>query len=329
MMKAMPAVVLPVLLVAAVGVPVAAQSGQAWSFEGVDRIEIDGTSGNLEVVAGSGSAVALRLEQHVSPADAFRSEVQQSGSTLRIAERWGGGSSRGSVRWILTIPASLRPSVEMDTASGGVVVSGVTARFEIDTASGDFELRGGTLLAGSNIDTASGDLRLVECTVEDDVEMSTASGDVELDGVVAGRDLEFSTASGDVRVRRSRGVLEGSSASGDVVVEDSELDGPGSFSSASGDVTVRLSSAPSHDLEASSASGDVELMAASLGASFTLVMTVRQDRGRIESPFSDASEETFERHGRTYLRQTVRHGSGGPEIRLDTASGRIVVRERS
>lgn len=306
--------------------PAAAQDEQSWTFSGVDRIDIDGTSGDLELRIADGNEFELRLQQDVRPTDAFRGEVEQNGSTLDIRENWGRGSSRGTVRWILLVPASARPTIALDTASGGVEAEMLSARYEIDTASGSFTLRGGSLLAGSDISTASGNFDLTDVTVEDGVDLSTASGDIDLDAVIAGRGFEFSTASGDVTVRNSTGILEGSSASGDVHVSDSELNGASKFSSASGDVEVQLDAIPAYELELSSASGNVRL-AAGFGPDFTLVLTKREDRGRIRSPFDFTSEDTFERHGQTYERKITVRGSGGPEIRLSTASGNVEVRE--
>ncbi len=325
-MKAWQRISLAALMGAVVVSPVAAQNEQSWSFSGIDRIDLDGTSGDLEIRVADGNEFELRLEKNVRPDGAFRGEVEQRGSTLNIHEEWGRGNSRGSVRWILAVPAAARPTIAMDTASGGVEAEMLSAHFEIDTASGDFVLRGGAILTGSDISTASGDFELSNVTVGDGVGMSTASGDIELDAVTGGRGFEFSTASGDVTVRNSTGILEASSASGDVRVYNSELSGASRFSSASGDVTVQLDAMPAHDLELSSASGNVEL-AAGFGSDFTLVMSKGEDRGRIRSPFDFTSEETYERHGQTYERKTVVRGSGGPEIRLSTASGNVEVRE--
>ena len=65
---------------------------------------------------------------------------------------------------------------------------------------------------------------------------------------------------------------------------------------------------------------------AGFGGDFMLIMTKREDRGRINSPFEPTSEDTFRRNNRLYVRQTVERGSGSPEIRLSTASGSIEVR---
>lgn len=307
-------------------VPARAQESRDWSFTGVDRIGIDGTSGDIRVEAAPGTELEVTLRHDVEPRSSFRPEVQQRGSTLRIEEHWS-GSSGGSVDWTVRIPASLQPSIDIDTASGDLEAAGVEARFRLDTASGDVRLSEVTILSDSSFDTASGDFILSGTVVGDDVEMDTASGDVELRGVRAGRGFEFDTASGDVVVEDSRGVLAGSTASGDVHVDGSVLDGASSFSSASGNVVVRLDGLPEHDMELSSASGDVRLDAG-FGPDFTLVMSARQDRGEIDSPFPYTSEETYQRGDHTYMRKTVAQGSGRPEIRLHTASGTVKVRER-
>lgn len=319
-------------LAASLAVLVAAGPGTVqdndWSFTGIDRIELEGVSGDLIVERGSGDALELSLRADVRPSGAFTPDVRQDGATLWIEEDWGHGSSSGSVEWTLSIPESMTPTVVMDTASGDIEVSGVEARLDFDSASGDVRLRSATIRDGSSFDTASGDLDLRDVVVQGDVDMDTASGDVSLVGVEADGSFRFETASGDVDLERTRGVLRGSSASGDVSLRDVQLDGPSRFSSASGDVVVRLSEPLRYDLEASSASGDVRLEAP-FGSDFTLVMTHREDRGSIHSPFSDATERTFERNGYRYREVRVQQGSGEPEIQLKTASGSVEVRRQS
>ena len=303
------------------------QAQQEWSFSGVDSIDLDGVSGDVVVRRAEGSEIRIMLDENVRPADAFLGTAEQRGSTIFVEEDWAGGSSRGSVEWTLLIPASMEPEIRIDTASGDLEASGVQAHFDFDTASGDIRLDDMTLLEGSSFDTASGDIVLTDVVIGDDVDFDTASGDVELTGVRAGAGFDASTASGNVRIERSEGVLRGSSASGNVRVTETALSGPSRFSSASGNVTVRLTALPEYELEASSASGDVRFEAG-FGSDFTLIMTKREDRGRIDSPFEPTSEDTFRRNNRQYVRQTVERGSGGPEIRLSTASGSIEVRNQ-
>ena len=297
-----------------------------WSFDGADRIELEGVSGDIVVRAGRGSQIEIEIVEDVSPENAFRAEVERDGTTVRAREEWS-RRGRGSVEWTLVVPADRVTAIVVETASGDLRASGVEARFEFSTASGDLRLSDMTIAEGSSFSTASGDLLLTDVGVGDDVEMSTASGDVEMRGVRAGAGFAASTASGDVAIESSDGIMNASSASGNVTVDEETLSGPSSFSSASGDVTVRLNAAPGYALEVSSASGDVHLEAP-FGNDFTLIMTKRRDRGSIDSPFEPTSEREFERNGRTYVEQTVVRGSGQPEVRVSTASGSVEVRNR-
>lgn len=310
-----------------IAAPVSSQQTRSWSFDGVDRIEIDGLSGDLIVRAGTGGGLTLELEEDVRPASAFRPEVEASGGTLRVREDWDSGSSRGGVRWTLRVPAGADLPIAFENASGDLHASGVAALFTFDTASGNIELRDMTIASGSSFDTASGDLVLTDVVIGDGVDFDTSSGDMELTRVRAGSEFRISTASGDVRIEDSDGVTRASTASGSVRVTGSAVDGPSEYSSASGDVTMVLDRPIRDAVELSSASGDVRLEAV-FGDDFTLVMSKRRDRGDIDSPFDVTRVEEYRRDGRTYVRQTVVMGVGGPEIRLHTASGSIEVRRR-
>ena len=65
----------------------------------------------------------------------------------------------------------------------------------------------------------------------------------------------------------------------------------------------------------------------SFGRNYTLVMSAREDKGRIVNPFEATSRRTYREGGHTYEEQVVESGSGGPEIRLHTASGTVVVKD--
>jgi hypothetical protein len=334
-------------LLFALAAPIEAQEAERWEFSGVTRITIDGTSGDVILLPAEGATGVVELRQQVTPSDAFRSEVDQRGSTLRIVEHWQGRSSRGSVEWKIYLPPGGDPPlISFDTASGDLEAQGINARLRLDTASGDVTLGSVTLTEGSGFDTASGDIELSSMSVDAGVSFDTASGDIDLtevsvvavslkntasgdvtlSGLTIADGTEFSTASGDVRAINCRGALALSTASGNVVVRNCELTGAGEFSTASGDVRIDLPGLPAQGLEASSASGDVTLSVADYGANFRLVLVKRQDRGRISCPFDFTDEETFQRGRYTYERKTVVRGTGQPLIQLSTASGTITVR---
>jgi len=299
---------------------------EEWDFSSVSKIVVDGVSGNVTVRPSEGNQGLVRLASRVIPADAFEANVRQSGSTLRIEERWHGNSS-GSVEWTLFLPAGLEsPRLEVSNASGDLDCEGIAARIDYKTASGDVTLVDVELDRRSDFSTASGDIRIENMTIRADTDFSTASGDVELVEVVIEEGCKFSTASGNIRCDRAQGFMELSSASGDVVVRGGQIDGMSRFSSASGDVSLRLARLPSDDLAASSASGRVTLDVADYGDNFNLILIKREDKGRISCPFDFTEERTFEdRH--VYDEKIVRRGSGGPQIELRTASGEVIVKK--
>lgn len=311
----------------AVALLTATAGAEEWSFSGVKRIDLDGVSGDVAIRPATGKDFVVRLEARVTPSDAFEPRVDQSGSTLRIEEKWRGSNSSGHVEWTLLVPPKTKDlRFKMDTASGDLEVEGIAARIDLDTASGDVDLTDVQLASSSDLSTASGDYKLRGVTLGDNCDLSTASGDIELDRVTLDDDCEISTASGDIEATGCRGSMELSSASGDVSIEDCEIVGRGKFSSASGDVELELTKLPKEELYASSASGDVHLSVDDFGKAFTLTLIKRQDRGRIICPFEFTSQRTFENH-HVYEEKTVEKGKGGPEITLRTASGSVVVRD--
>jgi DUF4097 and DUF4098 domain-containing protein YvlB len=300
---------------------------KTWEFSGVDRIDVDGVSGDILVQPADGDALVVELDADVEPEDNFRPSVEQRGSRVSIDEKWHGRNSHGHVEWTLYVPAQeAPPELTIDTASGGLTGRDVALRIELDTASGDIELSNVDLGEDSDFDTASGDYRIEDMTISGDCRFDTASGDLKLTNLVLEKGCKFSTASGDVEARGCRGYFDLSTASGDVDVRDCQIEGWGELSTASGDVSVSLDHLPAEGLEASSASGNVHLDVADYGDDFKLVLVKRKDRGRISCPFEYTSERTFFDNDHEYEEKIVDRGSGAPEIELRTASGRVTVR---
>jgi DUF4097 and DUF4098 domain-containing protein YvlB len=327
--------------------PVGAQQSESWDFTAATRIEFDGTSGDVSIVAAEGTTGRVELYARVTPADAFQGEVVVRDGVVSIDEHWSGRRSSGQVKWTIHLPKSARPvrfsgstasgdldirSVDVEvrfrTASGDLTMSGasVTGSSKVSTASGDIDLTDLQVATGTSFSTASGDVELTRVKAGEDVEFTTASGDVVLDGVEAGRGARISTASGDVRARGCTGLSRLSSASGDVDIRDCELSGEGRFSSASGDVQVTFARLPAFDLRVSSASGNAELEVGEWRENFRLVLIKRKDRGRMSCPFPYTEEREFEENDRIYVERTVIRGTGGPEITVRSASGDVIVR---
>jgi DUF4097 and DUF4098 domain-containing protein YvlB len=300
---------------------------ESWEFSGISRIDIEGVSGNVVIRPADGNKVEVVLDANVRPRGKFQPEVEKSGKTLYIEEDWGHGSSSGNVTWTIYIPQKDEPCrVKINTASGDLDCSGIAARIDFSTASGEVELTDVELEQGSEFSTASGDYHFEDMTISEGVEFSTASGDVRLTDLTIEDDCSFSTASGDVKCINCKGYMDLSTASGDVIIKNPIMSQEGDFSSASGDVEIYLSKLPKRDLFASSASGNVYLNVEDFGDDFTLILIKREDRGRISCPFDYTRETTFEDY-HTYEKKIVKRGSGRPTIELRTASGKVVVKD--
>lgn len=299
-------------------------SGETWSFGSASRIELDGISGNVAIFPSKDGEISVRLESSVIPAGAFEGRAGQTGDTVRLSEDWDRGSSSGSVLWTIYLPGQGVEAIKISTSSGSLEARDISARLDLDTASGSIDLTNVDLEGGSELSTASGDYKLSGMSLRAGTELSSASGDFELTDVELDPEVGISTASGDVSCLRCRGQMNLSTASGDVVLRESRIEGASEFSTASGDVELYLDGMPEVDVRASSASGDVKLHSDDYGGSYSLVLRAREDKGRIVTPFDYTSTRTYwDNH--PYQEKVVVRGSGGPEITLSTASGSVIV----
>ncbi|MFH1756152.1 MAG: DUF4097 family beta strand repeat-containing protein [Candidatus Latescibacterota bacterium] len=299
---------------------------EKWDLSGVSKIKLSGVSGDVIIWPADGTSGGVELRANVRPSDSFAPKVKQSSETLLLTEKFHGSSS-GEVEWTIYLPKQREPfTISINTASGNLGCSNISADISFETPSGDIEMTEVNLAKGSRFNTASGDFILQDMTITDGCEFSTASGDFLLENLFIKENCGFSTASGDIRCSHCKCAadVDFSSASGDVIVRDSHLKGLGGFSSASGDVALYFDILPDHDLSASSASGDVRFSVEDFGDDFTLLLIKRKGKGGISCPFEYTSEETFKDH-HVYEKKIVKRGSGHPEIELRTASGKVVV----
>jgi len=230
------------------------------------------------------------------------------------------------VEWLISLPRrGGSPSIQIDTSSGTLDWEGVDARIDFNSSSGDIKLAEVNLGPDSVFSTSSGDYVLDDVTIQEGAQFQTSSGNLKFNNVEIQAGARLSSSSGDIACTGCTGHMEMTSSSGNVLVKGSLMEGPSKFSSSSGNVSLYLERLPDEDLSASSSSGNVRLDVQDYGENYTLVLTCREDKGRIVSPFTPTSTRTFSRHGQTYEEIRIEHGSGGPEIALSTASGTVRV----
>ena len=307
------------------------------TFTGIRSINIETTSGDCIIKAGTTNEVVVHMISEVVPQGAFRPEVRQSGDRLNIEEEWRGSSS-GRVKWTLTVPEEItidfstasgdlsvnipKTYLEAKTASGDITVENTDGEMELKTASGEVSLEDVT---GETIEikTASGEVTLKSVT--GDIQISTASGDVtgrNLEG-----DIQIGTASGEIDLNGLKGSLEFSCASGDITLSEVILERSASFSTASGDVKVSLAKSAAYDIKMSAASGDVRLDYNGNEITGYFEFTARKRSGTISSPFDFDNIEEFDKHGQTYELKSFTRAKDSPRIYLNTASGSAILKK--
>jgi DUF4097 and DUF4098 domain-containing protein YvlB len=125
------------------------------------------------------------------------------------------------------------------------------AGVKVKTASADTALAGS--FAGLDLNSASGDVQM-RGEVADGVRIKTVSGDVQLERVDG--DLSVQCVSGDIRVRSVAGSVDTKSVSGDIRIEALTA-GDVRFSSVSGDIELGIAQGSLLDVDAGSTSGDL------------------------------------------------------------------------
>ncbi|PKP35656.1 MAG: hypothetical protein CVT98_10075, partial [Bacteroidetes bacterium HGW-Bacteroidetes-15] len=141
------------------------------SYSAKPSISISTVSGDCLVYKGETNQVIISLT-FTYPTDCFAYEINEDANSISINEKFN-GRCKGQSEWIITVPKNTE--VEINSASGKILVVGTTANVNANTASGEISIQ--SVNAKSvNARTASGDLNLVKVVAE--VSLKTASGDI-------------------------------------------------------------------------------------------------------------------------------------------------------
>lgn len=282
-------------------------------FDLKETVRINTVSGDCIIKQADVDKIHVHLVHTYRPDGSFEPEFEERGKVLRLSENHY-ESNRGRSVWTITVPADTR--IRFSTASGDFEATGMNGDLKAETASGSMVIESCT--GRFDFETASGDLLATDCKGE--FEFSSASGRVTVENCSGAFELE--SASGDVEIENCEGEFEAGVASGDIEVEGVVITAASSFETASGDVDVVLGASSEYDLVLSTASGSATLDydGHPINGSFEFEARVR--RGRIVAPFDFDKEEEFERWDQAYVRKSFKHGSDGPLIAIETASGK-------
>lgn len=283
------------------------------TFDVKESVRINTVSGDCIIKQGDVDKIHVHLIHTYRPSGSFEPEFEERGKVLRLSENHYESNSGSSV-WTITVPADTR--IRFSTASGDFEADGLKGNLDAETASGDMLMENCT--GRFDFETASGSILVENC--EGEFEFSSASGDISIENCNGTFELE--SASGNVEIEDCEGEFEASVASGDVEAEGVVITAASSFETASGDVDVVLGASSEYDLVLSTASGSATLDYDGHPINGSFEFEAGGRRGRIVAPFDFDKEEEFERWGEDYVRKSFKHGSDGPLIAIETASGK-------
>jgi DUF4097 and DUF4098 domain-containing protein YvlB len=260
-------------------------------------------SGNVTVRAGSGSTIVVKGTVEVrkgwnvpsNAADlakqvAATPPITQTGDAVKVGRIVDETTRKAvSVSYDISVPAATM--VAASSGSGNVAVSGVNNSVKANSGSGNIDVSG----IGGDVDARTGSGNVTVKDAKKAANLSSGSGNIV--GMLTGQgDVKASTGSGDIKLTGVVGLLSANTGSGSIGVEGKPT-GDWKLSAASGDVQVAVPSEQGFTLDASTASGSLDIAA-------PLTVQGKIDRRRVQG--------------------TVR--GGGPTLRLSTASGDIAVR---
>jgi Toastrack DUF4097 len=230
------------------------RSTRSWS--GVEAIEVEVGSGDVEVTAaGRGDVQVEQIERRSWRAP--RTEALLGGGVLHLSARCRAWFGNCEVDYRIQAPASTR--VQARSGSGDLLATGLRSAVDLQTGSGNVQVR--EVVGPVSAVTSSGNVAVRDS--EGDVRARTSSGDVTGVDLVA-RSIEARSSSGDVRVaavRTAPDALTAVTSSGDVRVIVPDETYRVDAHSSSGDVNLSLRQdpdAPRH-IEARTSSGDVDV----------------------------------------------------------------------
>lgn len=260
-------------------------------------------SGNVTVRAGAGNSIVVKGTVEVrkgwgvpsNAADLARQiaaspPISHSGDAVKVGRIFDETTRKAvAVSYDITVPAATL--VAASSGSGNVAVSGIDNSVKANSGSGAIDVSG----IGGDVDARTGSGNVTVKDARKAANLSSGSGDII--GRLSGQgDVKASTGSGDITLTGVVGLLSANTGSGSIGVEGKPT-GDWKLSAASGDVHVAVPPAQGFTLDASTASGSLDIAA-------PLTVQGKIDRRRVQG--------------------TVR--GGGPVLRLSTASGDIAVR---
>ncbi len=283
------------LLLAPLAAAAQTEVSRTVSAESDGRVEISNIAGSVVVTGWSQNQVEVTgtLGRGVEEL-----QVETSGGTVEIEVELPRSSNNrnGDAHLEIKVPAG--SSLEVETVSASITVSGVGGRLDLESVSGSVKVTGNP----------------------EEVEAESVSGSVTVH--VDGAPVSVETVSGSIHLTGGRGMLDVESVSGSITVEASDLR-QAELSSVSGRLEVSASLAGNAEVDIENHSGSTVL---TLPASTSARFEVTTFSGSIDNELGPPAEKTGRYTPEKELR--FKMGSGDAEVRIEGFSGSVKLRQQ-
>ena len=283
------------LLVASMALPLAAYAGQAvderWDIDADASISIENIAGEIEVRGWDKNEAHLTGELGSSVEEL---EVNATSSSLEISVMNRNERNIDSTELMLMIPVGA--SIEASAVSADIDISNLdNDKLTASSVSGDVEIQATSQWV--SIESVSGDVEFGGSTGR--MSAASVSGDIELSGISG--EIDAATVSGDMDLVAAS-------------IESAKLE------TVSGDITMTGKISDSGKLRAESMSGDVIII---MPADQIGLFKAQSFSGTIYTGFGSVEHA---KHGPgSHLKHRI--GNGGAEIRVESFSGNIKLKQ--
>jgi len=239
---------------------------------------------------------------------------------------------------------NINGKTDLSTAGGNVSVGNINSTADISTAGGDLRIgdvngtadlstAGGNVKVGkvggnADVNTAGGNISVE--SIDGNADVNTAGGNISIQMVTGSADVN--TAGGNISFSGATGKVETNTAGGNLSLKN--ITGYIDANTAAGNIYAELNPDGTHASDLNTAAGNVKLLVpsnakATIVATFTVTVWGDQEdeMENIESDFPSSKIERMK--DRKQIRVTYVLNGGGSKIQLNTAMGKIEIRNSS
>lgn len=265
------------------------------TFAAKELVKISVASSDVTVTTGKSNEITVKVD-YTYQDDEYEPVFNDEGNQLVLKENFiKKNNLKGESNWSLILPE--KTTLECNSASGDIKITGLTNSVYASLASGDLEL----------------------ANLKGKLEFKTASGDIQLKN--AEGDMTLKAASGDIDIHHATGALEISAASGDIKAYKITLTGKSKFHVASGDVDILFAGSPAYDYSVASASGDLSISYNGNELKGSFEVKGMKDNVSCPAGFTEKSE----RHN-PFAKWYFSNGDS-PKVEIKAVSGDITIKK--